>query len=432
MPLRALPSRRSTRIVGAMTVLAAATLVSGALILAPTAQAATACTVTYQPNEWAGGFTANIKLIAGDQPLSGWTVTWTYGGDQKVSNAWNAQVTMAGSAVTATDAGWNRQVAAGGSVEFGLQGTWSTANPTPTAFAVNGVSCGDTPAPPTTSVAPTTAHPTSAPPTDTPPTDTPPTNAPVTNSPPPSDPPTPTPPATPPAGGGCAGALICDGFENQTGAEVSGDWGVVRPNCAGTGTATPDSTVVRSGGRSIRINGGSGYCNHVFIQSKADLAAAGPVWYGRMYVRHTTALPVAHTTFVAMTDTADAGKDLRIGGQNSKLQWNRESDDAVLPAQSPNGLALSRELPTNTWNCLEFLVDSRAGTIRTWLGGTEVPGLTADGVPTMDIDSQWPSRPSRPALANLKLGWESYGSPSDPANTLWFDDVALGSTRIGC
>ncbi|WP_369008351.1 hypothetical protein, partial [Streptomyces sp. NTH33] len=29
----------------------------------------------------------------------------------------------------------------------------------------------------------------------------------------------------------------------------------------------------------------------------------------------------------------------------------------------------------------------------------------------------------------LRLGWESYGTGED---TLWFDDVAVGSTPIGC
>nr|WP_258544752.1 hypothetical protein [Micromonospora provocatoris] len=56
-------------------------------------------------------------------------------------------------------------------------------------------------------------------------------------------------------------------------------------------------------------------------------------------------------------------------------------------------------------------------------------GLTADGVPTHDIDGQWYNRTWRPQLTDLKLGWESYGGSAD---TLWYDDVAMGSTRIGC
>ena len=166
----------------------------------------------------------------------------------------------------------------------------------------------------------------------------------------------------------------------------------------------------------------------MFVKASTDLSAAGTVWYGRMYVRHTTALPPTHVTYLAMKDTADGGKDLRMGGQNQAMQWNRESDDATLPEQSPTGVALSVALPTNQWNCVEFLVDG-SGTLRTWLGGSAITGLVADGVPTADVDRQWLNRTWHPALADLKLGWESYGADTD---TLWFDDVAVGSSRIGC
>ncbi|MEU5675418.1 hypothetical protein ABZ749_35065, partial [Micromonospora sp. NPDC047753] len=46
-----------------------------------------------------------------------------------------------------------------------------------------------------------------------------------------------------------------------------------------------------------------------------------------------------------------------------------------------------------------------------------------------DIDGQWYNRTWRPQLTDLKLGWESYGGGAD---TLWYDDVAMGSSRIGC
>jgi hypothetical protein len=77
-------------------------------------------------------------------------------------------------------------------------------------------------------------------------------------------------------------------------------------------------------------------------------------------------------------------------------------------------------------------VSKTTGQIETWYNGTLVPGLTEDGVPTADIDSQWLSGSGanwRPNLTDLKLGWESY---SDPTDSLYIDDVALGTARIGC
>ena len=50
-------------------------------------------------------------------------------------------------------------------------------------------------------------------------------------------------------------------------------------------------------------------------------------------------------------------------------------------------------------------------------------------VPTADIDQQWLNRTYRPSLTDFRLGWESYGVGLD---TLWYDDVAVAGTRIGC
>jgi hypothetical protein len=189
-----------------------------------------------------------------------------------------------------------------------------------------------------------------------------------------------------------------------------------------------DSSVKHSGSASLRVDGGTGYCNHVFAQATPRLDSTNPLFV-RVYVRHSTPLPASHTTFIAMTDLNDGGKDLRIGGQNRALQWNRVSDDATLPEQSPVGVSKSVPLPITDWQCLEYKVDGTAGTAQTWLNGTLIEGLNADGTKTQDVDGQWYNKSWKPSISNLKLGWESYGEGSD---TLWYDDVAVGSTRIGC
>jgi hypothetical protein len=222
---------------------------------------------------------------------------------------------------------------------------------------------------------------------------------------------------------------ICDGFENQAGTAPSGNWAVTYPDCSGAGTAAVDKTVAHTGSTSLRVDGAEGYCNHVFVRNTQILGTTTNVWYVRYWVRHTTALPAAHVAAVAMQDAADGGKDLRFGGQNGALHFNRASDDATLPEQSPAGVALSAPLPVNTWNCVEFKVDGRDGTMETWLNGTSVPGLLEDGVATHDIDSQWLNRTWRPSLTDLRLGWESYGSGAD---TLWYDDVVVSAMRNGC
>lgn len=391
----------------------------------PDASAASGCQATYRVNQWSGGFVAYIDVTAGTSPVHGWTVTWTYSAGQQITSSWSAQVSQAGSAVTATSMSYNADLAAGATTEFGVQGTSGASNPAPTDLAVTGSGCAGTPTGSPTASPTRTASPSPTPSRSPSPT---PTVTPPTSAPPTSQPPTSAPPTNPP--GGCGSAVVCDGFENQAAGTPSGDWAVSYPNCSGAGTATIDTTTAHSGGKSLRVNGAAGYCNHIFVGPTRSLTGIGPVWYARFYVRHTTALPAAHVAFAAMRDAADGGNDLRMGGQNGALQWNRQSDDATLPEQSPTGVSLSVPLPTNQWTCVEFMVNGTAGTMQTWVNGTDVAGLHEDGTPTQDIDRQWLSRANwHPQLTDFRLGWEAYG---DGADTLWYDDVALGASRIGC
>jgi len=100
------------------------------------------CKVAYQANTWAGGFTGGVTVTnTGATAWQGWTVTFTFGGDQKITNAWNATATQSGARVSAVNVGYNGNVAAGASASFGFQGTWSSSSAAPTGFAVNGTAC---------------------------------------------------------------------------------------------------------------------------------------------------------------------------------------------------------------------------------------------------------------------------------------------------
>ncbi|MEU3459444.1 cellulose binding domain-containing protein [Streptomyces sp. NPDC006733] len=397
MPARTLRLLRRPWAVAAATAALAVSLLAS-LPAHSFGAAAAGCRVDYTANEWTGGYTAQLHVTNLGASVGSWQLTWTYSGDQQVTSAWNATVAQSGRSVTAANTAWNGGLPSGGTVDFGLQGTARAGGPQPFAFALNGVPCGGGTTPQGT------------------PPDTPPTTSPT------------TPPTTPPPAD-CGSATICTGFEDQGGPTPSGNWQAAAPDCQGTGSAAVDTAVAHSGAKSVRVDGRAGYCNHAFVASTADLSSVGPVLYVRLWVRHTTALPAAHVTFVSMPDSSQGGRALRVGGRNGALQWNRESDDATLPAQSPAGVALSSPLPTLTWQCLRFAVDTSAPKLDTWLGDRQIPGLHADGVPTQDIDQQWLARTTPPRPTTLRLGWESYGTGDD---TLWFDDVAVASSPIGC
>jgi cellulose 1,4-beta-cellobiosidase len=61
-----------------------------------------------------------------------WKVTWTWGGNQAITNSWNATVTSSGTAVTAANQAYNAAIGGGGNTTFGLQASYSGTNAVPT------------------------------------------------------------------------------------------------------------------------------------------------------------------------------------------------------------------------------------------------------------------------------------------------------------
>ena len=106
-------------------------------------QSGGSCQVAYaKTSEWPGGFTANVTISnGGTSAINGWTLKFTFPGDQKVTNAWNATVVQSGTAVSATNASYNGTIAPGGNTSFGFQGTFTSNDSSPTAFTLNGANC---------------------------------------------------------------------------------------------------------------------------------------------------------------------------------------------------------------------------------------------------------------------------------------------------
>jgi endo-1,4-beta-xylanase len=101
------------------------------------------CHVAYvNQNEWAGGVVAAITINnTGTATINGWTLTFTFPGDQKITNAWNVTATQSGQAVTAVNMPYNATIAPGGNTALGFQGTWTTNDTSPTVFKINGSTC---------------------------------------------------------------------------------------------------------------------------------------------------------------------------------------------------------------------------------------------------------------------------------------------------
>jgi len=139
--LRWIRSRRRSRVAA---VLASVALAAGTGAVAITAHAATAgCSVGYAVgSQWSGGFTATVSVTNLGDPVNGWTLSWSFGAGQQVTQYWNSTITQTGTQVAATNASWNASLATGGSASFGFNASWNNAsNPAPASFTLNGVAC---------------------------------------------------------------------------------------------------------------------------------------------------------------------------------------------------------------------------------------------------------------------------------------------------
>jgi acetylxylan esterase len=100
------------------------------------------CHVTYVPNQWPGGFTANVTIANNSSSaINGWTLTFTFPGDQKLTNAWSATYTQSGENVTLQNVSYNPTIPAGGNTSIGFQGTWTSNDTSPSSFTLNGTPC---------------------------------------------------------------------------------------------------------------------------------------------------------------------------------------------------------------------------------------------------------------------------------------------------
>ena len=78
----------------------------------------------------------------GSTPINGWTLTWTWSGNQQMIQAWNSNYTQSGKNVTLTNAAWNPTINAGATLTgVGFNVNYTGTNNPPTAFRLNGVLC---------------------------------------------------------------------------------------------------------------------------------------------------------------------------------------------------------------------------------------------------------------------------------------------------
>lgn len=91
------------------------------------------CEATYRvTDQWGEGFNGEVTVRnSGGQAITGWTVTFTFPGNQRVTNGWAGVWTQTGAAVTVRNADWNGALAPTASTAAGFNGSVTGTNTNP-------------------------------------------------------------------------------------------------------------------------------------------------------------------------------------------------------------------------------------------------------------------------------------------------------------
>jgi cellulose 1,4-beta-cellobiosidase len=128
-----------------LTALLLALIPAAALRAAP----GDACQVTYiLRTQWNVGFTVDFAIRnTGVNVFNGWTLRFTFPGNQQVTQVWNGSVTQTGNQVAITNLGYNATIPVGATLGSppGFNASYSGTNTAPTNFSINNVPCNGQP-----------------------------------------------------------------------------------------------------------------------------------------------------------------------------------------------------------------------------------------------------------------------------------------------
>jgi hypothetical protein len=233
-------------------------------------------------------------------------------------------------------------------------------------------------------------------------------------------------------GSDCSALPLCDSFESTAvGSPPNSALWTLIPTSA-SGTATVDAMGAHGSAHSLKVVSP----DRLFLRNTSVIGTLGPIAHVRFYVRFGSTLGTGHgaliVTHPTMVDQYTQSNELRFGGQDQVFHWNTDSDAANIPDVSPNGDMASLKPAADTWYCIELTIDT-SGNLSTSIDGTDIAGLKEDGTPTANVDQAWIGSSASLAryktLADFNFGWQSFGAG---ALTLWYDDVALSASPIGC
>jgi endoglucanase len=117
------------------------------LVVAPDAVAPSIpiCQISYQvTQDWGTGFTAVVSIVNNTgTALHGWTVTWSFPGNQAIHDVWDATMLNSSNSVIVQNAQFNAEIASGAALSFGFAANYTEMNSKPVNFQLNNFTCAN-------------------------------------------------------------------------------------------------------------------------------------------------------------------------------------------------------------------------------------------------------------------------------------------------
>jgi hypothetical protein len=193
----------------------------------------------------------------------------------------------------------------------------------------------------------------------------------------------------------------------------------------GNGTIAIDTTRGANGSRSsLRVDGNGVFHTMLQLALPAAVRTANE-FYARAFVRVDQTPGNGHFVWIEAGTSSNDSHEIRFGSNIGLLQINQFGG----PAGGDRDIRdRGRQLVATQWHCVEIFFDGAPESMQVFLDGAETAlsttnftaqrqGSEGNGTPLSD----W-----MPPFEAIRFGWELSGS------TIWYDDIALSSSPIGC
>jgi hypothetical protein len=231
--------------------------------------------------------------------------------------------------------------------------------------------------------------------------------------------------------------LICEDFEDLPAQTVPD--GEIYAETDG-GAVVVDTMRSWSGKNSVKLSTSAGGDYKAAMLAYGDPGvppSPGNIYYGRvMFWLESVPVDISWTIIAGggLVPGESYHAAYRYGGYGTHLQATYDTPDSYdTPPIGPSTSCWddSAELvPIGTWTCAEWKFDGENHETQLWLDGVEISDLhmmgAGEGCTNQPPNYEWVA----PTFTQLYVGWESY--KLDEPRTIWIDDLAFSTQRIGC